>query len=43
MYETTNYFDLTEAEFKAQYSNHKKSFTHFIDEKASELSITIGT
>ena len=40
-YETTNYFGLTEGEFKAQYNNHKKSFTQCIDEK--ELSNIFGT
>ena len=41
--ETKNYFDTTESEFKAQYINHKKSITHCIDEKATELSNTFGT
>ena len=41
--ETKNYFGTTESEFKAQYINHKKSVTHCIDEKATELSNTFGT
>ena len=41
--ETKNYFSTTEGEFKAQYNdknflNHKNSFTHCTDEKATELS-----
>ena len=43
IHETKNYFDTTESEFKAQYNNHKNSFTHCIDEKATELSNAFGT
>ena len=37
-----NYFRTTEGEFKAQYSNHKNSFTCCIDETVTELSNTFG-
>ena len=43
LHETKNYFDTTESELKAQYDNQKKSFTHCIDEKATELSNALGT
>ena len=36
-------FGTSEAVFQAKYNNHKKSFTHWIDEKATELSNTFGT
>ena len=38
--EPKNYFGTTKGEFQAQYNNHKKSFTHCFDEKATELSNT---
>ena len=40
---TKNYFAKTEDKFKAQYDNHKKSFAHCIDQKATELLNTYGT
>ena len=43
LHETKNYFDTTESELKAQYDNQKKSFTHCIDEKATELSNALRT
>ena len=43
LHETKNYFDTTESELKAQYDNHKKSFIHCIDGKATELSNAFGT
>lgn len=41
--ETKNYFGIAEGEFQAQYNNHKKLFTHCIDEKTTVLSSTFGT
>ena len=38
--EPKNYIGTTKGEFQAQYNNHKKSFTHCFDEKATELSNT---
>ena len=35
--ETKNYFGIAEGEFQAQYNNHKKLFTHCIDEKTTVL------
>ena len=35
---TKNYFGTTEGEFKAQYNNHKESFTYYVDEKATSSS-----
>ena len=35
--ETKNYFSTTKGELKAQYNNHKSSFTYCTDEKATEL------
>ena len=41
--ETKYQFGTTEGEFKAQYNNHKNSFTQCINEKAAKLSNKFGT
>lgn len=34
---------VTESEFKAQYNDHKQSFTYCVDEKATNCSNTFRT
>ena len=42
IYETKNYFTTTEGIFKVKNNNHKNSFKYCVDEKATELSNTLG-